>query len=61
MVHLENTPVALTAVMRSVRLGSKAALAHADATSLFLLERNRLDYRLRLENMMSSLIIFILV
>ena len=61
MVHLEHTPVALTAVMRPVRLGSEAALAHTDTSSLFLLECDGLDYRLRFENVVSRLVIFVFV
>jgi hypothetical protein len=39
MIHLQDTDVALGAVVTSVRLSAQASLAHADATVLFTLER----------------------
>jgi len=47
MVHLENTLVALGAVMASVWLCSKASLAHPDATKLLTFEREFVRHLLR--------------
>ena len=47
VVHLENTLIALGAVMASVRLGSKASLAHPNATKLLTLKREFVGNSLR--------------
>ena len=40
MIHFENAPVALTAVMSSIRLSNQAPLAQPNAPMLLLLNRN---------------------
>lgn len=39
MVHLQDTPVTLTAVMSSIGLSPQTSLTHSDATHLFLFNR----------------------